>query len=380
MKMKVLITGAAGFIGYHLSKRLIQEEMQVVGLDNINDYYSVDLKYARLKKLGFFKSDLNSGNEYQKSRLFENFTFIKCDLSDREKMEALFEEQQFDTVINLAAQAGVRYSLKNPHVYTASNIEGFLNILEGCRHQNVRHLIFASSSSVYGSNSSMPFEVLHRTDHPVSLYAATKKANELMAHSYSHLYGIPCTGLRFFTVYGPLGRPDMAYFKFANLINAGKPIDVYNNGEMARDFTYIDDITESIYRLIPKPPLLNKPDPKDSSLSSTGNNGNASKNSAKPPYHLFNIGNGSPVNLMDFIKILENKLGMKAGKNMMPMQAGDVKKTWADVTDLYHYIHYRPQTDLEEGLTHFANWYKNFYVISKNQEKEIESETLHSNV
>ncbi len=366
--MKILITGAAGFIGYHLSRRLIREDMQVVGLDNLNNYYSVNLKYARLEQLGIQREGLNALNTLQESREFDNFSFIQGDISDRQCMESLFDEHGFDVVVNLAAQAGVRYSLDHPHVYTASNIEGFLNILEGCRHHDVQHLIFASSGSVYGMNTKMPFEVSHRTDSPVSLYAATKKANELMAHTYAHLYGIPCTGLRFFTVYGPFGRPDMAYFKFANLINAGKSIDVYNNVDMARDFTYIDDITESICRLIPKPPQIWQSHAGDANHVA----GNGTQNTPDVPFRLFNIGNGSPVNLLEFIEILESKLGIEAHKNMLPMQPGDVNTTWADVTELYDYIDYRPRVDLKEGLTHFVDWYKQYYGFTIN--KKVESE------
>ena len=278
------------------------------------------------------------------------------DLCDESRIMRLFKNQQFDVVINLAAQAGVRYSLENPRAYTASNIDGFLNILEGCRENPVQHLIFASSSSVYGLNSEMPFETEHRTDQPVSLYAATKKANELMAHTYAHLYNIPCTGLRFFTVYGPLGRPDMAYFKFANLIMKGKPIDVYNEGNMGRDFTYIDDIVESLVLLIPKP----------------------SKPEKSIPYQLFNIGNGAPVSLLDFIQILEKLLGKRSPKNMLPMQPGDVEQTWASVDQLYNYINYRPQVNLEQGLNNFVHWFNNYYgfnnVASKSRFQVVESE------
>lgn len=337
--MKVLVTGAAGFIGYHLCKRLINEGMEVVGLDNLNNYYNVNLKYARLELLGIKKDGINSLQAITHSNTFRQFSFIKCDLCDESRVMRLFNRQKFDVVINLAAQAGVRYSLDNPRAYTSSNIEGFLNVLEGCRYNTVRHLIFASSSSVYGLNSKMPFEIEHRTDQPASLYAATKKANELMAHTYAHLYNIPCTGLRFFTVYGPLGRPDMAYFKFANLIMDGKPIDVYNEGNMGRDFTFVDDIVESLVRLIPKPLKPGK----------------------AIPYQLFNIGNGAPVSLMDFINILETLLGKTSPKNMLPMQPGDVEQTWADVENLFDYIDYKPRINLEQGLADFVRWYKNYY-------------------
>ena len=316
--------------------------MEVIGLDNLNDYYTVNLKYARLELLGVKKDALNSLQVLTKSETSDQFSFLKCDLCDEFRLSRLFEDQQFDVVINLAAQAGVRYSIENPRAYTSSNIEGFLNILEGCRQNPVRHLIFASSSSVYGLNTEMPFETEHRTDQPASLYAATKKANELMAHTYAHLYNIPCTGLRFFTVYGPLGRPDMAYFKFANLIMEGKPIDVYNQGKMGRDFTFVGDIVESLVRLIPKPMKTGK------GIS----------------YQLFNIGNGAPVSLMDFVTILERLLGRSSPKNMLPMQPGDVEKTWANVDQLYQYINYRPQVNLEQGLAHFVHWYKNYYGFS----------------
>ena len=337
--MKVLVTGAAGFIGYHLCKRLINEGMDVIGLDNLNNYYNVNLKYARLSLLGVNMDGINSLQSLTNSLIFDHFSFIKCDLCDEYKIERLFHDQQFDVVINLAAQAGVRYSLENPRAYTESNVEGFLNILEGCRQNPVRHLIFASSSSVYGLNSEMPFEIDHRTDRPASLYAATKKANELMAHTYAHLYSVPCTGLRFFTVYGPLGRPDMAYFKFANLIMDGKAIDVYNDGNMGRDFTFVDDIVESLVRLIPKPLKTDK----------------------SIPFQLFNIGKGAPVSLLDFINTLEKLLGKTAPKNMLPMQPGDVEQTWANIDQLYQYINYKPQVSLEQGLAKFVHWYKNYY-------------------
>ena len=354
--MKVLITGAAGFIGYHLSKGLIEKGVDVVGLDNINDYYSVDLKYARLELLGIDKGGADSLDVLRSSKISDNFSFLKCDLSDRAKIEKLFEDQQFDVVINLAAQAGVRYSLENPHAYISSNVMGFMNILEGCRNHPVKHLIFASSSSVYGANKKMPFEISDSTDHPVSLYAATKKSNELMAYTYAHLYKVPCTGLRFFTVYGPLGRPDMAYFKFANLIRDGKPIDIYNSGKMARDFTYVDDVVESIIRLIPKPP----------GESAQNRNGQTNEGEMLAPadstnYRLFNIGNGAPVNLLDFIEILEEQLGLKTKHNMMKMQPGDVVKTWADSSELHKLIDYKPIINIQEGIAKFVEWYKSYH-------------------
>lgn len=344
MSDSILVTGAAGFIGYHLSKRLLREGYNVVGLDNMNDYYSPKLKSDRLKDLGVDPNSASKGDQLNSNDANQNFTFFKTDLADKGSIESLIDEFSFDAVINLAAQAGVRYSLENPHAYTSSNIEGFLNILEGCRHSEVNHLIFASSSSVYGANASIPFNTSDRVDHPVSLYAATKKANELMAHTYSHLYGIPSTGLRFFTVYGPWGRPDMAYYKFAELMRAGNPIDVYNEGKMSRDFTYIDDIVESIVRLIPKPP-------------------SAKEENESVPTQLFNIGNGSPVNLLEFIEILEEEIGMTAEKNLMPMQPGDVERTWADVDNLFDYINYRPQVKIREGIQEFVAWYKDYYKI-----------------
>lgn len=344
--MNILVTGSAGFIGFHLSERLVKEGFSVTGIDNLNDYYSTELKYGRLRELGISKPDVEADmhtRSLSKSTKYGNFRFIKVDLSDRTAIEKLFEKETFDIVINLAAQAGVRYSLDHPHAYTSSNVEGFLNILEGCRKQKVSHLIFASSSSVYGTNKTMPFKTTDQVDRPVSLYAATKKANELMAHAYSHLYGIPVTGLRFFTVYGEWGRPDMAYFKFADLMRQGKPIDVYNHGKMSRDFTYIDDIVESIVRLI------NKGGAKE---PEKGN---------QAPYQLFNIGNGAPVNLLEFIEILEKQLGMKAEKRMMSIQPGDVEKTWADVSGLYEYIDYKPRIGIEEGIARFVEWYKGYY-------------------
>ncbi|MEX1212859.1 MAG: NAD-dependent epimerase [Balneolaceae bacterium] len=341
--MKILVTGAAGFIGYHLSKRLVAEEHEVVGIDNVNDYYDVSLKESRLVELGIKKSDmahLKGGVDGLNPN--GSFRFYKLDLADRNRMEKLFEETAFDIVVNLAAQAGVRYSLENPHAYTESNVTGFLNILEGCRNTDVSHLIYASSSSVYGANEGMPFRTQDRVDHPVSLYAATKKSNELMAHTYSHLYNIPATGLRFFTVYGPWGRPDMAYYKFAELMREGKPIDVYNHGKMKRDFTYIDDIVESLVRLIPLAPQATDNDP--------------------VPARLYNIGRGEPVGLMEFIETLESELGMTAEKNFLEMQPGDVPATWADVEDLYASIDYRPKVNLDEGIARFATWYREYHL------------------
>ena len=335
--MKILITGSAGFIGFHLSHILLEQGNEVIGLDNLNDYYAVRLKQARLTKL-----------QTQK-----NFKFIKLDLANREGISALFASEKPNKVVNLAAQAGVRYSIENPHAYVDSNIVGFVNLLEACRHNQVEHLVFASSSSVYGLNTRMPFSVHDNVDHPISLYAATKKANELMAHSYAHLYNLPTTGLRFFTVYGPWGRPDMAYFKFTKAILANKPIDIYNYGKMKRDFTYIDDIIEALVKVIDKIPEPNinwsgeQPDP-SSSLA---------------PYRLYNIGNNNPVKLMDYIETLETALGKIAQKNMLPMQAGDVSATYANVDDLQRDIGFKPQTSVEEGIGHFVEWYKNYYEI-----------------
>ena len=331
----VLVTGAAGFIGFHLSKRLLKEGYKVTGFDNVNDYYDVTLKYGRMKELGVDHDNLDDQDPNAA------FQFVKGELSDKEEMESLFSDNNFDVVVNLAAQAGVRYSLENPHAYIESNIDGFLNILEGCRHGGVDHLVYASSSSVYGSNKEMPFKTTDRVDNPVSLYAATKKSNELMAHTYSHLYDIPATGLRFFTVYGPWGRPDMALFIFTKAIVEGKPIQVFNYGEMQRDFTYIDDIVESITRLIPKAP--------------------SSDNGA--PHNLFNIGHNSPVKLMDFIHEIEKNLGKEADKQMMPIQPGDVPATWADVSDLFEMIDYKPKVGIEEGVKAFIDWYKEYYGV-----------------
>ena len=333
--MKYLITGAAGFIGFHLSKRLLAQGISVVGADNLSDYYDVSLKKTRLH-------DLEENPE---------FTFHKLDLADRGGVENLFSENKFDYVINLAAQAGVRYSLTNPHAYIDSNIVGFLNILEGCRHNDVKHLVFASSSSVYGANTKMPFSVHHNVDHPVSLYAATKKSNELMAHTYSSLYKLPCTGIRFFTVYGPLGRPDMALFLFTRAILENKPINVYNHGKMKRDFTYIDDIVEGVVRLTDKVP---EPNP-----AWSGEDPDSATSYA--PYRLYNIGNNNPVELTKFISVLENCLGKKAKKNLLPMQPGDVPETFADVNDLAEDVGFKPATSIEEGIKKFVEWYKEYY-------------------
>jgi UDP-glucuronate 4-epimerase len=333
--MTYLITGAAGFIGFHLSKRLLALGKSVVGVDNLSDYYDVNLKKMRLSEL--------DGNP--------EFTFYKLDLADRGGVENLFSENKFDYVVNMAAQAGVRYSLTNPHAYIDSNIVGFLSILEGCRRNDVKHLVFASSSSVYGANTKMPFSVHHNVDHPVSLYAATKKSNELMAHTYSSLYSLPCTGIRFFTVYGPLGRPDMALFLFTRAILGNKPIDVFNHGKMKRDFTYIDDIVEGVVRLIDKVP---EPDP-----DWCGDDPDSATSYA--PYRLYNIGNNNPVDLMKFIGVLEDCLGKKAEKNFLPMQPGDVPETYADVDDLTEDAGFKPSTPIEEGIKKFVDWYREYY-------------------
>ncbi len=334
---KVLVTGAAGFIGFHLTKRLCNVGYDVLGIDNLNDYYDVAIKQSRLDILN----------------KLDGFLFKKCDLVDYPDLQHLFQEHRIEYVVNLAAQAGVRYSLTNPHAYLKSNLHGFLNILELCRHFNIRHLVYASSSSVYGANKKMPFSVHHNVDHPISLYAASKKSNELMAHTYSSLFNLPSTGLRFFTVYGPYGRPDMALFLFTKAIVEGKPIDVFNNGKMKRDFTYVDDIVESIERLIPKAPIPDKnwsgmtPDP----------------SSSFAPYRVYNIGNNEPVELLRFIEIIEQKLGKTAIKNFLPLQNGDVPETYADVTDLMREIDFKPATPIEAGVGRFVDWYKEYYNI-----------------
>ncbi len=355
--MKILVTGTAGFIGYHLAQKLIERGDEVVGLDNINDYYDQKVKYGRLQRTGIIKK-INEGidieyNTLLQSSTYENYKFIKLNLEDRENIEKLFEEEKFDRVINLAAQAGVRYSLKNPYAYVDSNIVGFVNLLECCRHHNIEHLTYASSSSVYGLNEVQPFSTHHNVDHPISLYAASKKSNELMAHTYSHLFNLPTTGLRFFTVYGPWGRPDMALYLFTKAIIEDKPIDVFNYGEMQRDFTYIDDIVEGIIRVNDNPP---KGDTKWSAK-------NPNPSSSKAPYKIYNIGNNNPVKLMDFIEAIENKLGKKAEKNMLPIQAGDVPSTYADVSDLIEDLGYKPKTSIQEGIDNFIDWYLEFFNI-----------------
>jgi len=347
---KILITGTAGFIGFHLVQKLINLDYQIIGLDSINNYYDIDLKYARLTECGILKSDIQY-NKIIQSVKYPNYKFIKLNLEDRENIDKLFENEQIDKVCNLAAQAGVRYSLENPYAYIQSNIVGFLNILEASKRNNIQHFVYASSSSVYGLNTQMPFSVHHNVDHPISLYAASKKSNELIAHSYSHLFKMPTTGLRFFTVYGPWGRPDMALFIFTKAILEGKQIDIYNNGEMYRDFTYIDDIVEGIKRVIENIPTPNMewnstyPDPATSPA----------------PYQIYNIGNNNTVNLMDFIYEIEKQLGKQAIKNYMPMQAGDVKGTSADVNDLIKNLNYKPSIKIQYGIANFLDWYQTYY-------------------
>lgn len=331
---KILVTGAAGFIGMHVCQKLLDEGNIVAGLDNLNDYYDVSLKLARVALL----------------ERHPGFTFHKLDLADRDAVARLFAELKPDSVVNLAAQAGVRYSLKNPHVYADSNLMGFLNVLEGCRHAGVRHLVYASSSSVYGASRDVPFSIDANVDHPISLYAATKKANELMAYAYSHLYAIPTTGLRFFTVYGPWGRPDMAYFSFTKAILEGRMIDVYNYGKMKRDFTFVDDITEGLVRVLRRAPVAGE--------------GHAA------PYRLYNIGNNQPVELLDFIKVLESLLGRKARVNLLPLQPGDMEVTCANVDDLIRDVGFRPATPIETGLARFVEWYRDYYKIPRDGQEE----------
>lgn len=349
---KILITGTAGFIGSHLFNRLKDTDYTIVGLDVINDYYDVNLKLERLSKQGFNVSEIAYGKLISNA---QGHQFIKLDLADKEKIHQLFQEQKFDYVVNLAAQAGVRHSLSHPEVYIKSNIDGFLNIIEACRHNPVKHLIYASTSSVYGLNQEMPFQESAITDHPVSLYAATKKTNELFAHTYAHLFNVPSTGLRFFTVYGPYGRPDMSLFLFTKAILSGEPINVFNNGEMMRDFTYVADIVESIARLLTVPPTS---DP-DFDFTHTI----SSESSA--PYRVCNIGNNDPVNLMDFVHAIENELGIKANINFMPLQAGDVTRTYAKVDKLQGLTQFKPQTSIQSGIKEFVKWYLEYYKITK---------------
>jgi UDP-glucuronate 4-epimerase len=355
--MKVLVTGTAGFIGSHLCVKLLERGDEVVGLDNINDYYDQRVKYGRLQRGGIIDT-LEDGEsipygELITSKSNSNYKFIKLNLEDKDAMMQLFADEKFDAVCNLAAQAGVRYSLTNPDAYMGSNIIGFMNILEACRHNGVKNLSYASSSSVYGLNETLPFSTDHSVDHPISLYAASKKSNELMAHTYSHLYGISTTGLRFFTVYGPWGRPDMALFLFTKAAIEGKSIDVFNNGQMLRDFTYIDDIVEGVIRVIDNPAKSDE--------SWNGKDGRNSTSSA--PYKVYNIGNNNPVKLMDFIEAIENKLGKTIDKNMMPIQAGDVPATFADVSDLIEDLDYKPATPVQDGINKFVDWYLEFFDV-----------------
>lgn len=349
--MKILITGTAGFIGFHLAEKLLELGNEVIGLDCINDYYDVNLKYARLAKTGIEKKDIEYGRLVQ-SKTYDRYQFIKLKLEDREAIDKLLDSQCFDHVCHLAAQAGVRYSLQNPYAYIDSNINGFLNIIEASKRNKIKHFVYASSSSVYGLNTNMPFSTANNVDHPISLYAATKKSTELIAHTYSHIHKLPTTGLRFFTVYGPWGRPDMALFLFTKAIAEGKSIDVYNMGNMKRDFTYIDDITNGVIHVINKPAETNpdwnpeKPDPSCSSA----------------PYKIYNIGNSSPVLLMEFIDAIEEFMGKKAQKNYLPMQKGDIPATFADVDDLVKNFNYKPNTSIKEGVSKFIEWYKSFYL------------------
>lgn len=335
MDKKILVTGASGFIGFHLCEKLMGMGFSVVGLDNNNAYYDVNLKYDRLKELGVQRSEAEVYNKKSQSERYSNFSFVNLNLEDRENLPLLFEQEKFDLVCNLAAQAGVRYSLENPDAYIDSNLTGFANLLECCRHNGVQKLVFASSSSVYGQNKKVPFSTDDKVDFPISLYAATKKSNELMAYTYSHLYGMETVGLRFFTVYGPWGRPDMAMFLFTDAIEKGEPIKVFNHGDLERDFTYIDDIIEGITLII------------------------SSEKESK--YSLYNIGNSKPVRLLDFITEIENQLGKRAEKEMLPMQPGDVERTWADVTSLKNAYGYNPSTSVEEGVGKFVKWYKEYY-------------------
>ncbi len=338
--MKILVTGAAGFIGFHLSNVLVAEGHHVVGMDNINDYYDVNLKYARLEALGIKRSAAEQWKEKAPSSIFDNFSFQRLGLEDKQGLENLFSTHHFDVVCNLAAQAGVRYSLENPDAYVDSNLVGFVNILESCRHHKIKHLVYASSSSVYGTNTKIPFSTEDTVDHPISLYAATKKSNELMAHTYSHLFNLPTTGLRFFTVYGPWGRPDMALFLFTEAIIQGKDLNVYNHGNMERDFTYVADIVEGVKRIIEKP------------------------KSQEDLYKVYNIGNNNSVRLMDFIGEIESQVGKKGNKVFMDIQPGDVAKTWADVQDLIRDYNYQPNTPVKSGIADFVKWYKEFYQIN----------------
>jgi UDP-glucuronate 4-epimerase len=350
MNKKILVTGSAGFIGFHLVKELLLRGYDVIGLDNLNEYYDVELKFGRLKELGITPQKIKY-KHYINSEKYDRYKFIKIDLNDKENIEKIFATNNIKIVINLAAQTGVRFSLINPHAYTESNITGFLIVLENCRHYKIEHLVFASSSSVYGLNETMPYSINANADHPVSLYAATKKANELMAHSYSYLFNIPVTGLRFFTVYGEWGRPDMSYFLFAKAIYEGKALKVFNNGEMERDFTYVDDIVNGVILVMNNPPKKNSQWTSNSPESS----------SSIAPYKLYNLGNNKPVKLLDFIRTIEKSIGVKANLNFLPMQPGDVVKTWADITDLKNDFGYKPDTTINIGIPKFISWFKKFY-------------------
>jgi len=394
--MKILITGTAGFIGFHLAKRLLERGDTVVGIDNINDYYDVELKYSRLAETGISR-DAEQWHQKVQSTKYENYSFVRMNLEDREQLNQLFKQEEFDKVCNLAAQAGVRYSLENPHAYINSNIVGFINILEACRHHNIKHLAYASSSSVYGNNTKMPLSTSDNVDHPISLYAATKKSNELMAHTYSHLFGLPTTGLRFFTVYGPWGRPDMALFLFTKAILEDKPIKVFNNGNMVRDFTYVDDIVEGVTRVIDNPPSREISERNISPGTTVGaqnkipatnfssgeedyplyyggevvnSDGVVATDAASPtqhstPYKVYNIGNSSPVQLMEYIAAIEKTLGREAQKEFLPMQPGDVPRTEADVTDLVENLGYKPNTPVSTGIEKFIKWYKQYFPNSE---------------
>ena len=351
--MKILVTGTAGFIGFHLARQLLQRGNIVIGIDNINDYYDAELKYARLNECGISR-DAENWNKTQQSKIYPGYKFIRMNLEDINEIEKLFRSEDFDIVCNLAAQAGVRYSLENPQAYISSNIVGFMNILEACRHNNIKHLVYASSSSVYGSSSKMPLSTTDNVDHPISLYAATKKSNELMAYTYSHLFGLPTTGLRFFTVYGPWGRPDMAPILFADAISKGKPIKVFNHGNLERDFTYIDDIVEGVIKILDNPPLKGSDiQPQATSI----------RKPDQIPYKIYNIGNSAPVNLISFIETIEMELGIKAIKEFLPMQPGDVLKTYADVSELKTDFGYEPETSLEKGIESFIKWFRSYYSI-----------------
>jgi UDP-glucuronate 4-epimerase len=352
--MKILITGSAGFIGFHLTKFLLQRGDEVIGLDNINEYYDVDVKYGRLAETGIDRSLIKEG-KLVRSMIYDTYQFIKLDLIDLAGLKRIFEEEKFDAVCHLAAQAGVRYSLTNPQAYLDSNIQGFLNILECCRAFAIKHLVYASSSSVYGLNKNMPFASTNTVDHPISLYAASKKSNELMAHTYSYLFNIPTTGLRFFTVYGPWGRPDMAIYLFTKAIFEGRPIQVFNNGKMKRDFTYIDDIVEGIGRVLGKPAVA------DPTWQSDAPN----PESSSSPYRILNIGRGKPVSLMNFVEEIERSVGRTAVKEFLPLQDGDVEETWANIDTLVNEFDYQPKVEVAEGVSHFVKWYKTFYRVDE---------------